>query len=225
MIAFNEAKYPTSKRVGAVSEVTLITPIKSGRVEGEYRTYKQRLENVLDDVQQRELVGLPTPVSLLRQIHFARWVILDVPGRAGNLLFTSNFDGEMKLYFRNFALELTDDIDRVWSNCEGYPGAKDFDRLWRYVKEHQINTRLFYSAYPTLTMPQIERLDALRNGFDEFLRKEGGRLESAEEIARNAEDLAKDFKALLESARLAKPPVAPEQPESACGQPAKSSRA
>src|SRR5580658_2765231 len=215
MIAFNEAKYPISKRVGAVSEVTLITPIKSGRVEGEYRTYRQRLENVLDDVQQRELVGLPTPVSLLRQIHFARWVILDVPGRAGNLLFTSNFDGEMKLYFRNFALELTDDIDRVWSNCEGYPGAKDFDRLWRYVKEHQINTRLFYSAYPTLTMPQVERLDALRKGFDEFLHKEGRRLQSAEEIARNAKDLAKDFSALLESARLKKPPVAPEQPESA----------
>jgi Dyp-type peroxidase family len=222
MIAFNEAKYPISKRVGAVSEVTLITPIKSGRVEGEYRTYRQRLENVLDDVQQRELVGLPTPVSLLRQIHFARWVILDVPGRAGNLLFTSNFDGEMKLYFRNFALELTDDIDRVWSNCEGYPGAKDFDRLWRYVKEHQINTRLFYSAYPTLTMPQVERLDALRKGFGEFLHKEGGRLQTADEIRQNAEDLAKDFNALLESVRLEKPPVAPEQPARACGQPAKS---
>jgi Dyp-type peroxidase family len=222
MIAFNEAKYPTSKRVGGVSEVTLITPIKYGRVEGEYRTYRERLENVLDDVQQRELVGLPTPVELLRQIHFARWVILDALGPAGALLFTSNFDGEMKLYFRNFALELTDDIDRVWSNCEGYPGARDFDRLWQYVKEHQINTRLFYSAYPMLTMPQIARLDALRKGFDEFLHKEGSRLESAQEIAGNAGDLARDFTALLESARLEKPPVAPEQPVSASGQNTKS---
>jgi Dyp-type peroxidase family len=222
MIAFDEEKYPVSKRVGVVSEVTLITPIKRGRVEGEYRTYRQRLENVLDDVQQRELADLPTPVSLLRQIHFARWVILDAPGRAGDLLFTSNFDGDMKLYFRNFALELTGDIDRVWSNCEGYPGARDFDRLWRYVKEHQINTRLFYSAYPMLTMPEIERLDALRKGFGEFLRKEGRRLQSPEEIARNAESLAKDFTGLLESARLEKPPVAPEQPDRACGRRAKS---
>jgi len=219
MVPFDETTYPTSKRVGVVSEVTLITPIKEGRVEGEYRTYRQRLEDVLDDVQQRELSGLPTPVALLRQIHFARWVILDAPGRAGDLLFTSNFDGEMKLYFRNFALQLTDDIDRVWGNCEGYPGAKDFERLWQYVKEHQITTSLFYSAYPTLTMPQIMRLNALREGFDDFVRKTGHRLESAEEIKRNAQSIADDFKALLESTRLKTPPRAPEQPKRPGAQP------
>ena len=210
MIAFDETKYPTSKRVGVASEVTLITPIKEGRVEGEYRTYRERLEEVLDDVQERELQGLPTPVGLLRQIHFARWVILDVPGRAGNLLFTSNFDGEMKLYFRNFALELTSDIDRVWGNCEGYPGAHDFDRLWRYVKEHQIETSLFYCAYPNLTMPQILRLDGLRKGFDEFVGKVGPILETMKQMAGpdDAQTLAGAFNALLQSARLEKPPVA-----------------
>lgn len=219
MVPFDETIYPTSKRVGAVSEVTLVTPIKEGRVEGEYRTYRQRLEDVLDDVQQRELGRLPTPVGLLRQIHFARWVILDASGRAGDLLFTSNFDGEMKLYFRNFALELTSDIDSVWSNCEGYPGAHDFDRLWQYVKKHQITTRLFYSAYPTLTMPQIARLDSLRKGFDDFLCKAGARLKLKAEIEENAESIERDFKALLESARLEKPPVAPEQPKRAGTQP------
>lgn len=219
MVPFDETVYPTSKRVGAVSEVTLVTPIKEGRVEGEYRTYRQRLEDVLDDVQQRELGRLPTPVGLLRQIHFARWVILEAPGRAGDLLFTSNFDGEMKLYFRNFALELTSDIDSVWNNCEGYPGAHDFDRLWQYVKKHQITTRLFYSAYPTLTMPQIARLDALRKGFDDFLCKAGARLKLKAEIEENAESIERDFKALLESVRLEKPPIAPEQPKGAGTQP------
>jgi hypothetical protein len=43
MIPFDETKYPTSKRVGVATEVTLITPIKSGRVEREYRTYRERL--------------------------------------------------------------------------------------------------------------------------------------------------------------------------------------
>ena len=61
MIPFDETNYPTSKRIGVVSEVTLITRIKSGRVEGEYRTYRKRLQDVLDDVQRRELLRLPTP--------------------------------------------------------------------------------------------------------------------------------------------------------------------
>ena len=53
MIPFDETKYPSSKRVGVVTEVTLITPIKGGRVEGEYRTYRERLQSVLDDLQRR----------------------------------------------------------------------------------------------------------------------------------------------------------------------------
>ena len=170
MIPFDETKYPSSKRVGVVTEVTLITPIKGGRVEGEYRTYRERLQSVLDDLQRRELQGLPTPVGLIRQIHFARWVIIDRKIGPAELLFTSNFDGEMKSYFRSFALELTSDINTVWENCEGYPGAEDFDRLWQYIKQHQINTATFYCAYPNLTMPQIQRLQALKDGFDEFAR-------------------------------------------------------
>ena len=168
MLPFDETKYPTSKRVGVVTEVTLITPIKAGRVEGEYRTYRERLQSILDDVQRRELQGLPTPVSLIRQIHFARWVILDRKGSPGELLFTSNFDGEMKSYFRSFSLELTSDIDAVWENCEDYPGAHDFDQLWQYIKKHQINTSTFYCAYPNLTMPQILKLQAFKQGFDDF---------------------------------------------------------
>src|SRR5271154_3030500 len=113
MIPFDETKYPSSKRVGVVTEVTLITPIKVGRVEGEYRTYRERLQNVLDNLQQRELEGLPTPVGLIHQIHFARWVIIDRKTGPAELLFTSNFDGEMKSYFRSFALELTSDINTV----------------------------------------------------------------------------------------------------------------
>jgi Dyp-type peroxidase family len=199
MIPFDETKYPTSKRVGVVTEVTLITPIKRGRVEGEYRTYRERLQTVLDDVQRREFQGLPTPVSLIRQIHFARWVIIDRPGRPAELLFTSNFDGEMKSYFRSFALQLTSDIDAVWENCEGYPGAKDFDRLWQYVKRHQINTSTFYCAYPNLTMPEILKLQELKQDFDDFVRDTGAAAPQA-------------LGAFLNHAYKCKPPQAPEQP-------------
>ena len=215
MFPFDETKYPTSKRVGVATEVTLVTPIKGGRVEGEYRTYRKRLEDVLDDVQRRELQGLPTPVSLIRQIHFARWVIIDRPGRPAELLFTSNFDGEMKSYFRSFALQLTSDIDAVWENCEGYPGAKDFDRLWQYVKQHQINTATFYCAYPNLTMPQILKLQALKQDFDDFVRKTAAAApqpESVQGIANIADARCHALGAILKHAYECKPPQAPEQP-------------
>ena len=215
MIPFDETKYPSSKRVGVVTEVTLITPIKVGRVEGEYRTYRKRLQEVLDDVQQRELQELPTPVGLIRQIHFARWVIIDRPGSAGDLLFTSNFDGEMKSYFRSFALELTSDIDAVWENCVGYPGAHDFDLLWQYIKQHQINTATFYCAYPNLTMPQILKLQALKQGFDEFVRKTAAAApqpESVQGIAHIPDAPGDALGAFLKQAYACKPPQAPEQP-------------
>ncbi len=195
MIPFDETKHPASKRVGVASEATIITPIKIGRIEKEYRTYRKRLEDVLEDVQEREYQRLPTPVSLLRQIHFARWVILERPGSAGDLLFTSNFDGDMKHYFRSFSLQLTRDINAVWENCEDYPGAEDFDRLWQYVKEHQRTTRTFYNAYPTLTMPEIERIDALKKAVTQLDPAKG--------------DVSG---ALLKDAQLKKPSVAPHGP-------------
>jgi Dyp-type peroxidase family len=215
MIPFDEANYPSSKRVGVVTEVTLITPIKGGRVEGEYRTYRERLQTVLDDVQRRELQGLPTPVGLIRQIHFARWVIIDSPPSAGKLLFTSNFDGEMKSYFRSFALQLTSDIDAVWENCEDYPGAKDFDRLWQYVKQHQINTATFYCAYPSLTMPQILKLQALKQDFDDFVRKAAAaapQSASVQGIANIPDTCGHALEAFVKHVYECKPPQAPEQP-------------
>ncbi len=51
MIPFDETKHPASKRVGVASEATIVTPIKIGRIEREYRTYGKRLEDVLEDVQ------------------------------------------------------------------------------------------------------------------------------------------------------------------------------
>jgi Dyp-type peroxidase family len=184
MAGFDETLWPASKRVGATSEVTLIAPIKAGRIEGEYRTYRKRLEGVLDSLQQREAEGRPTPISFLRQIHFARWVILDPPdGGRPLLIFTSNFDGDMRSYFRSFSLSLTEDINAVWQNCEGYPeeGARDFDRLWQYVKEHQRETRAFYGAYRTLTVPQILKLEEFKRDFDAFIAGVGDVLRSGAE--------------------------------------------
>jgi hypothetical protein len=174
-----------SKSVGGVSEVTLLTPIKQGIVPGETRTYEQRLNDELGSVQRRIDASLPTPIGRIASIHFARWLIL-VPGHylyydkdgtvAGHsyrswLLFTSNFDGDMKTYLNDFSATLADDVDRIWSNCEGYPaeGCQGFDAYWAYAKQHQLTTQAFYNAYPGLSVARIHELAAFRRLFDEFV--------------------------------------------------------
>jgi hypothetical protein len=180
-----------SKTVGGVSEVTLFTPIKKGVVPGESRTWEQRLHERLASVQQRVVKGLPTPISRIPAIHYARWLIVrpeqylyydQAAVRNGRnaqservftswLFFTSNFDGDMKSYLRDFAVFLGDDVDGIWGNCEGYPpgGARDFDAYWAYARQHQLTTHAFYNAYPGLSVPRIHYLAEFKQRFDAFV--------------------------------------------------------
>jgi hypothetical protein len=90
------------------------------------------------------------------------------------LLFTSNFDGDMMAYLRDFAVFLGDDLDHIWGNCEGYPpkGAKrDFDAYWAYAKKYQLTTHAFYNAYPGLSVPQIHQLVLFKRLFDRFVAR------------------------------------------------------
>ena len=157
-----------SKVLGFSSEATLIMPIRSGAVPGENRTYRVRLEHSLGSIQRRAASRVETPIPLLRTIHHARWHIYDPPGAAPQLIFCVSFDGHLKHYFRRFSHGIPDDIDRIFGNCEGYPmgGARDFDALWEFVKEHQIEALAFYSAYPDLTLMDIAKLEAFKRNFD-----------------------------------------------------------
>jgi hypothetical protein len=179
----------TSKTVGGVSEVTLFTPIRKGLVPGELRTFEQRLEADLQLVQQRIDQGTPTPIGHLPTIHFARWLILrptqylycdkvrvDPDTLTSWLFFTSNFDGDMKTYLRDFSVVLGEDVDRIWGNCEGYPpgGARDFDAYWAYAKRYQLTTDAFSNAYPGLSVPRIRQLAVFKELFDAFVARTRG---------------------------------------------------
>lgn len=179
------ANWVDSKTVGGVTELTLLTPIKRGLIPGETRTYEQRLAEHLTSVQRRIEENMANPIGRLAMIHFARWQILlpehylhydkdqTVPGHRYQpwLLFTSNFDGDLKVYLNEFSAFIADDVDRIWGNCEGYPpgGSKDFDAYWAYAKKHQITTQAYFNAYPGLTVPRIHELATFRRLFDEFV--------------------------------------------------------
>jgi hypothetical protein len=194
---YGVAHWVDSKVVGGVSELTLLTPIKQGAVPGESRIYEQRLADELESVQRRIDAGRPTPIMRIPTIHFARWLIL-VPGHylhydpdavvVGHqyrswLLFTSNFDGDLKTYLNDFSAVLGEDVDRIWENCEGYPveGSRNFDAYWAYAKKHQLTTQAFYNAYPNQTVARVHELVTFRRLFDAFVaetrRPEGTSIE------------------------------------------------
>lgn len=87
------------------------------------------------------------------------------------LVFTSNFDGDLKAYIREFSSNLATDLDLIWSNCEGYPdrGAADFETFWAYIQSYQLEVGAFFAAYPELTTPRIQQLAAFKDAFDAFV--------------------------------------------------------
>lgn len=223
--------WATSIVRGRVTEVTVLTAIKRGFIPGEYRTYEERLRSLLASLNDRANAGVPTPISAIATIHFARWLIVrpeqylrysnvtgvayetpppspgpdphaspptlprnvpaaytpdyrpaeavppaDAPVLPSWLLFTSNYDGDLKAYIRMFSERIAGEMDRIWSNCEGYPkaGAKDFERFWLYVRAHQIETNAFFAAYPHLSVARVQQLSVFKDQFDAFVARTRG---------------------------------------------------
>jgi hypothetical protein len=210
-------EWAESKNFGVVNELSLMTPIKPGRIPGEKRTYEERLRDYLASLHQREASEIPAFVRPVTEIHYARWIILrpeqylqysdvdgveyesekrsegphslfhtpkpmdpyledardplDKPRFLSWLLFIVTFDGELGAYVRRVVQTIGEDVDKIWGNCYGYPGTKDFERFWMYARRHQIPTDAFYAAYPMLSVPRIHHLRVFKDRFDDFIAR------------------------------------------------------
>jgi hypothetical protein len=102
-------------------------------------------------------------------IHYARWVVVD-QGR--QLLFFSNYDGSWESYLGDFIDKAADGLTGIWSNTVGFPrtrwlvraGARDEERFKAWTRAHQVPTPLWYSAYPDLTVRNIQQNHATCRG-------------------------------------------------------------
>jgi hypothetical protein len=65
-----------SKRVGEVTEIAVLAPIKKGRIPGQRRTYEARLRFVISTLQSRVQLQLPTELDKVPTIHFGRMIII-----------------------------------------------------------------------------------------------------------------------------------------------------
>jgi len=114
-----------------------------------------------------ELGGIPS-------IHFARWIIID---KGKRLLFYSNFDGSWENYLGDFIDRAAVGLTAVWSNTRLFPksknlvseGATDEQKFKSWTRMHQVQTQVWYSAYKTLTVENINNNTAIQEGLKKQL--------------------------------------------------------
>ncbi|MGH9373069.1 MAG: hypothetical protein ACRD15_16230 [Vicinamibacterales bacterium] len=110
-------------------------------------------------------------------IHFARWVVID-HGR--QVLFVSHYDGDWDAYLGDFVEQARHGLTAIWSNCVGFPrawflmfgGARDQRAFKAYARRSQHETLFVYSAYPQLTVSNIENHTAIRQALGSSLETE-----------------------------------------------------
>jgi hypothetical protein len=102
------------------------------------------------------------------------------------LLTLVEFDGELKVYMRDIAAFLARDFDRIFENCEEFPGTRNFEQFWRWIRRYQINTNLFYAPYSNLSTVRIKQLEDFKRRFDALVARiyspAGARERSVEEL-------------------------------------------
>ncbi|HVK06893.1 MAG TPA: hypothetical protein VM490_25730 [Armatimonadaceae bacterium] len=145
------------------NQMTHLVPVKGGRL----RRWTLRVVFEAVDLLARfywnrgDLGGIPS-------IHFARWALVDGGRR---LLFFSNFDGSWENYLGDFIDRASVGLTGVWSNTEGFPptsgligfkggdGSRRASEFKNWTRRYQIETQVWYSAYPDVTV--VNLLDAL----------------------------------------------------------------
>ena len=106
-------------------------------------------------------------LSGLRTIHFARWVRLDGRHR---MFFVSNYDGSLESYQNDFIDKAASGLNAIFSNGDGFPytrflflnGIRDEQAYKRFLPTRQIVTQVWYSAYPQLSVVNVNNNAQIR---------------------------------------------------------------
>jgi hypothetical protein len=131
-------------------------------------TARGKIPKPIDDFVPLEIAGEKQPT--LRS-----WVLTLV-----------EFDGDIRVYFRDIAQFIADDFDALFRNCEDYGSTRDFEAFWAWIKRYQIQSNLFYSRYADLSVVRIKQLQDFKRRFDEFVAEvrpaNGPRAKSMDEL-------------------------------------------
>ncbi|WP_426668944.1 hypothetical protein ACPPVU_22300 [Mucilaginibacter sp. McL0603] len=150
----------TTENQIAQNHLASITDIKPGK----FRLYT--LKFVLFAVNTVARIANKGKLSGIPSIHFAHWSIINNK----QLLFLSNFDGSWSSYLDDFIDKASPGLTGVWTNAVGFPetrflildGARDELRFKAFARNMQIPSLVWYSAYPDLTVQNIDKDSAIR---------------------------------------------------------------
>jgi hypothetical protein len=119
------------------------------------------------------LVARDGYLGSMRTVHFAHWAFLNNGSR---LLFLSNFDHSWGSYLDDFIEKAHAGLTLAWGCGVGFPptrflvydGASHGRQFKNWALASRAVSRFWYSAYPDLTVDQVERNNRIADG----LRKE-----------------------------------------------------
>jgi hypothetical protein len=115
------------------------------------------------------LVARDGYLGSMRTVHFAHWAFLDNGSR---LLFFSNFDRRWGSYLDDFIEKAHAGLTLAWGCGVGFPptrfliydGASHGRQFKNWALASRAVSRFWYSAYPDLTVDQVERNNRIANG-------------------------------------------------------------
>lgn len=144
----------------AQNHLASITTIKPGKFRLNTLKFVLFMVNLAARVSNKgTLSGIPS-------IHFAHWSVINDQ----QLLFLSNFDGSWTSYLDDFIDKASHGLTGIWTNTVGFPetrylvfdGARDEPRFKAFARSMQVPSLVWYSAYPTLTVQNIDKDSAIR---------------------------------------------------------------
>ncbi len=112
----------------------------------------------------------------LPSVHFARWIIAPkTQDFKASLIYAANIDGTEKEHLADLVKTLANELDQIFSYCEGYPNESSRDDVSRlfYLKRHVIKTPGFYVGAPNRSVQQIHQEAKLHGAIRDFTKVNG----------------------------------------------------
>ncbi|MEQ8673452.1 MAG: hypothetical protein RLP44_27040 [Aggregatilineales bacterium] len=106
----------------------------------------------------------PGSLGGLSTVHFGVWALIDDNRR---LLFMTCYDGTWENYIADFVNHIHPILDIELHNFVGFSpyGTRDIASFRRWLRRVQIQSSVFYSGYPDLTVRNMSRDDRMNDGF------------------------------------------------------------
>jgi hypothetical protein len=147
---------------GVQNAFTSIAPVKPGR----FWALSCAMSIAVGDYTARHIFNR-NGLSGLRTVHFARF------NRVGDrMLFTSYYDGSLESYNNDFVDQIAWVLNTVFGVEQGFPrtrwlvleGARDELGFKSFIRGHQIETPVWWSAYPELAAVTVDENAVIRAG-------------------------------------------------------------